>query len=272
MSKELSEAQVEYWLLQNKEAASRIYERNAIMSSDKVRNQNAFYRQFYQMAQKVNSYLDVEKILMYLSKSAVELIQAERCSIFLLDNDTDELTSIVFDIHSKPSTHLNTQIRVKKGHGIVGTVAIAEKCMNIKDAYSEPLFNSTIDRETGFRTESILSMPIFEPTENGKQVVGVANLINKYKLDDKGKKVVTHFSPEDQELFDSVLVLVGIALRNAKLYESTFNLLQENMTLYQISEKESKRANFLLNLAEKISVENNIKDLVSSILLYFYIN
>ena len=191
MENDLTESQVESWLLKNRETASRIYERNALGSNDKVRNQDAFYRQFYQMAQMVNSYLDVEKILMYLSKSAVELIHADRCSIFLLDNNNEELSSIVFDIHAAPGTHSKAHIKVKKGHGIVGTVAITERCLNIRDAYKEPLFNSTVDKETGFRTETILSMPIFEPTEDGKQIVGVANLINKIIIDEKtGRKTV----------------------------------------------------------------------------------
>ena len=265
MIQDLSESQVEEWLLRNREAAIRICEKNALGVDSKIRKQNEFYSKFYEMAKMLNSYLDVELILKQLSKSAVELIHAERCSIFLLEND--DLNSIIFDIHSQSGAFDSVQVKVKKGHGIVGTVAATEKCLNIADAYSNPLFSPAVDKETKFKTQSIMSMPVFEPAEGKRKLVGVANLINKVGIDEStGKSIVTAFTAEDESAFDSVLVLVGIALRNAKLYQCTFNMVQENLALYKITDKESKRANFLLTLASKIGVENNTKDLASRIL------
>lgn len=62
------------------------------------------------------------------------------------------------------------------GIGIAGIVAQTKEIMNIRDAYEDSRFNPDIDLKTGYKTNSILSMPI---CNYEGEVIGVAEIINK---------------------------------------------------------------------------------------------
>jgi len=66
--------------------------------------------------------------------------------------------------------------RIPITSGIAGSVARTGQPLNIADPYSQPDFNPEVDRRTGYRTRSILCMPIFD---RRKEVIAVAQLLNK---------------------------------------------------------------------------------------------
>lgn len=68
------------------------------------------------------------------------------------------------------------ELAIPFGIGIAGLVAQTKTIMNIKDAYADPRFNNAIDLRTGYRTSSILSLPILNYEGD---VIGVAQIINK---------------------------------------------------------------------------------------------
>jgi adenylate cyclase len=74
---------------------------------------------------------------------------------------------------------------------------------NISDPYSDPDFNPEVDRRTGYRTESILCMPIFD---RNKQVLAVAQLLNK-----RGGQA---FSAEDEQSFSDFALPLGLILES----------------------------------------------------------
>lgn len=92
-------------------------------------------------------------------------IQADRCSLFLLDNKAKEMYIQAGDI----------TLRLPIGAGIAGTVAKSGETINISDAYADPRFKKDIDMKTGYRTQSILCMAV----RGTKQIVGVVQYINK---------------------------------------------------------------------------------------------
>jgi len=125
------------------------------------------------------------------------LLDADRCSLFLVADDetsSDDvnkkcLISVVFDAKSKnemKNQHNigeekedesdNEIIKIPYGKGIAGCVASTGKSLNIPDAYKDPRFNRSIDQKTGYKTKSILCLPILN--ENG-QCIAVAEAINK---------------------------------------------------------------------------------------------
>lgn len=93
------------------------------------------------------------------------------------------------------------------GKGIAGYVASTGQAMNIPDAYKDPRFNSTVDSITGYKTKSILCLPILD--ENG-QCIAVAEAINKsndlYEEDNVDGKIFDlttdspAFSKQDEEV------------------------------------------------------------------------
>jgi putative ABC transport system ATP-binding protein len=101
-----------------------------------------------------------------------EILAADRVSLFLVDPLHGELFSKV--AQSDGGTPLD--IRVPLNAGIVGRVATTGVPMNISDAYAEPLFNRAIDRDTGYRTRTILCAPILD---RRGQVFAVAEVLNR---------------------------------------------------------------------------------------------
>ncbi|CAG0893674.1 unnamed protein product [Cyprideis torosa] len=90
---------------------------------------------------------NVNSLLKEIMFEAKYLTKAERCSLFLVDEERKELVAKVWD-----GTEDNHEVRLPLTKGIVGHVARTGKLLNIRDAYSHPLFYKGMDKNTGFRT------------------------------------------------------------------------------------------------------------------------
>ena len=100
---------------------------------------------------------------------------------------------------------------------LAGHVALSREILRLSDAYDIPAgqpyaFNCAIDAQTGYRTRSVLVVPLMEPTGN---VVGVFQLINA--LDARNQ--IVPFDPDCEELIRALASLATVALRNAQLEE-----------------------------------------------------
>lgn len=107
---------------------------------------------------------DLPDLLREIMIEAKKLTNAERCSLFLLDNESNELVAKVFDGQSL----VTGEMRLSIGQGVAGNVARFGKLLNIRDAYNHPLFYSGIDEATGFKTKNILCFPI----RDEKEIIG----------------------------------------------------------------------------------------------------
>ncbi|KAK0069577.1 3 5-cyclic phosphodiesterase pde-5 isoform X1, partial [Biomphalaria pfeifferi] len=97
-------------------------------------------------------------------------------------------------------------IRFSMDKGVAGYVASTGKVLNIKDAYKDPRFNPEVDIRTGYKTKSILCMPIFIRGV----VIGVVQMVNKRN---------GTFTKADEQAFETFAIYCGLALHHAKLYE-----------------------------------------------------
>ncbi|XP_041357017.1 cGMP-dependent 3',5'-cyclic phosphodiesterase-like isoform X4 [Gigantopelta aegis] len=151
---------------------------------------------------------DLTKLLREIMQEARNLTNAERCSVFLIDNETDELVSKVFDGISANDSEVQQEIRMPKMQGIAGHVATTGNLLNITDAYSHPLFYRGIDDSTGFRTRNILTFPI----KNEEDVVlGVAQLCNK--------KTGPYFTVFDEDIASAFAVYCCISISHCLMYK-----------------------------------------------------
>ena len=97
-----------------------------------------------------------------------ELVSADRCAIFLLDKATNELWS---------KAALGTgEIRFPANRGIAGYVVSTGEVCNIVDAYQDARFNREIDLRSGYRTKTILCVPMLSPEG---EIIGAVQAINK---------------------------------------------------------------------------------------------
>ena len=111
----------------------------------------------------------LEQGLFAFTRKLGGLLNAERSSLFLVEGDFLVL---------KVAENLQElgEIRFPVGTGIAGSVAESGRAIRIDDAYADPRFNREVDRHTGFRTRSILCLPI--KNREGK-VFAVAQLLNR---------------------------------------------------------------------------------------------
>ncbi|XP_078052695.1 cGMP-dependent 3',5'-cyclic phosphodiesterase isoform X2 [Augochlora pura] len=158
------------------------------------------------------------------------LTNAERCSLFLLDPDQQDLVAKVFDgIAMKESVK---EMRIPIGKGIAGHVATTGKLLNIRNAYEHPLFYRRIDEVTGFKTRNILCFPI----RDEKGIVGVAQLCNK--------KDGLYFDVFDEEVATAFSIYCGLSIMHSIIYKKmkdarARNILSNEVMMYHMMVEES---------------------------------
>jgi len=141
--------------------------------------------------------MGINSILFTLTERTQQLVEADRCTMYIVDKSHQELMSM----------HGAVQIRIPITQGIAGEVATKNEVVNIIDAYQDPRFNPDVDKKSGYRTKTILCMPI---RDSQNQVVGVLQMINK---------LYGVFTQNDVQLLQSFLNIVGSILSTSALYE-----------------------------------------------------
>ena len=156
-------------------------------------------------AKIVNSSIDVETLLELILQTATAVVKADRGALYIVDHTTHELRSKTL----QGSGHV--EIRMPLGKGIAGYVGATGETITIADAYADSRFNPEIDQATGYRTRTILCMPM--KNKDGT-IIGVFQLLNKLQ---------GTFSGEDEELLSAFSIHASIALENAQLAQQMVN-------------------------------------------------
>ena len=134
----------------------------------------------------------LERGLAAFTLKLCQLLNAERSSLFLVENDS-LLLKIAEDIDP------DNEIRIPIGRGIAGAAAQSGEAINIADAYADSRFNREIDKKTGFRTRSVLSLPI---KNHLGDVFAVAQLLNR--------KDGQPFDQDDEARFTKFIASIGV--------------------------------------------------------------
>src|SRR5262245_29731374 len=148
----------------------------------------------------LGSTLDLNELLELVLDRISSVMDAERSTLYLIDEESGELWSKVAQGDRKP------EIRLRVGEGLAGWVARTGRALNIKDAYLDPRFDGEWDRRTGFRTRSTLCVPMKNP--HGR-TVGVVQVLNKRE---------GYFSPDDEALLAALASQAAVSIENSKLF------------------------------------------------------
>jgi len=146
----------------------------------------------------------LEQGLFAFTRKLGQLLNAERSSLFLVEGDF-----LVLKVSEKVLEM--GEIRFPVGSGIAGTVAQTGESIRIDDAYADPRFNQDVDRQTGFRTRSLLTLPVKD--RDGK-VFAVAQLLNR--------RDGQPFTGEDEQRFASFIQSIGV------IFETQLGLAEKN--------------------------------------------
>lgn len=170
-------------------------------------------QQILEVTQDLAGELLLEVLIARIMTATTQLLNAERASLFIYDDKTDELYSLYADgMDTK-------QIRVPTDRGIAGAVFTSGQTEHIDDPYQDPRFNAEVDRRSGFTTRSILCVPI---ANKAGARIGVAQALNK-----RGG----HFTPKDESRLKAFAAQVAVSLENAKLFDDVLSIKNYNESI-----------------------------------------
>jgi sigma-B regulation protein RsbU (phosphoserine phosphatase) len=125
-------------------------------------------RQILEVTRKLAAPFDLDTMLAEVVDASREILNADRGTVFLYDEETDELVVRV-------GTDLD-HIRIPADKGIVGESAQTRKLINVPDCYADDRFNRAIDKQTGYRSRCMLTIPLIGYEES---LIGVLQILNK---------------------------------------------------------------------------------------------
>lgn len=152
---------------------------------------------------------DLHSLLEKVMEAAKFVMHAEASSLFLLDDKAQEL--YIESAQGEAGGAIKT-LRLPLGKGIAGWVAQKGQPQLVPDAYKDSRFNSDFDKKTGFRTKSIVCVPL----EYQKKITGVVQIINS--LDKEA------FEEDDVEFMVALSGQAAVAIENARLLKANKEL------------------------------------------------
>ncbi|HWU88831.1 MAG TPA: GAF domain-containing protein [Kofleriaceae bacterium] len=191
---------------------------------------------------------DLDALLTLIMAKVTELMDADRSTLYLLTEDGGWLWSKVVQGDER------VEIRLEVGEGIAGWVAKTNEIVNIPDAYADQRFQPAVDLKSGYRTRSILSVPMHGALGG---LVGVLQVLNK---------VDGPFTRPDEELLLALSSQAAIAIENARLYHSMVQQNQELQRARRDLERRTRELNALYEVEKELSAALDLDDLLSRIL------
>jgi signal transduction histidine kinase/putative methionine-R-sulfoxide reductase with GAF domain len=192
--------------------------------------------------------LDLDQLLELILDRVTDAVEADRATLYLLDEANDELVSRVAQGEDVRS------IRLRIGHGIAGHVARTGKPLHVRDAYNDPRFSPEWDMVSGYRTRSILAAPM--KNHQGK-TIGVVQVLNKRRGE---------FSDDDADILAALATQAAVSIDNSRLFMS---VTQKNILLLDTKEQLEHRVRdlkLLFDLERAMAHAASLEELLMAVL------
>jgi len=146
---------------------------------------NKKFNQIAEFGQKLMVLEDIENSLELISNEAKSLVNAERCSIFIVDSEDMMLWTKLSDGIGR--------IVISLDAGIVGDTYQKQEAQIVNSPYDDKRFLAGIDKKSGYKTKNMITVPIFDSKRN---IIGIIQLLNKsrFDFDDKDLETLTFFA------------------------------------------------------------------------------
>lgn len=196
----------------------------------------------------LGSTLDLDELLALVASKITEVIDADRSTIYLLDDDGQHLVSRVAEGQG------SSEIRLKVGEGLAGWVARTGEKLNIEDAYQDVRFDAEWDRRTGYRTRTTLCVPM--KNRHGR-TLGVVQVLNKRR---------GTFTEDDEALLTALATQAGVSIENGKLFISVINKNMELLETKEQLERRVRELDVLFEIAQVSASASELDDLLEGVL------
>jgi signal transduction histidine kinase/putative methionine-R-sulfoxide reductase with GAF domain len=197
----------------------------------------------------LGSTLDLDQLLELILQKITDLLEGDRATLYLLDEQRGKLLSRIMVGNEARS------IELPIGEGIAGHVAKVGRTVRIKDAYRDKRFSREWDDATGYRTRSILASPM---KNHVGRTIGVIQVLNK-------SRGMGEFSQHDEELLTALATQAAISIDNSRLFLS---VIQKNMQLVETKEQLEHRVSdlkLLFDLESAMSGAQTMEDLARAV-------
>lgn len=152
------------------------------------------------IVKSLNAGMGTASLLFTISNRTPALVNADRCTVYMVDPNREELWSLQGAV----------EIRFPMTIGLAGAVVTSQNIVNIKDVYEDDRFNQDFDKKSGYRTKSVLCMPIYSTEQ---KVIAVIQLINKLDGSPVG------FTEQDERLLSGFLDIAGSTLEQSQIFQ-----------------------------------------------------
>jgi len=192
------------------------------------------------LTRQLTSTLELEPLLQNILDNAVSILNCEAGSLFLVDEQTDDL---IFKVTVGPpsSADLIGQ-RVPAGSGIVGRAAQERGAVVENQAQTSPARFIAADRQTGFTSKSLLAAPLLFKD----RVIGVIEVINR--------KDGLPFVEDDQTLLSAFAGQAAVAMENARLYTLTDQELASRVEELSVMQRIDRELNASLEISRAMRI------------------
>ena len=191
------------------------------------------------ITRQLTSTLELQPLLKSILESAVEILNTEAGSLFLVDEQTDEL---IFRVTTGPVAQNLIGQRLPSGTGFVGKAVKTHSPVLINNVAASTTWNSAPDSQTGFVTHAILAVPL----EVKGRAIGVVEIINK--------KDGTLFTTDDQNLLSAFAGQAAVAIENARLYTLTDQELTARVEELSVMQRIDRELNASLEVNRAINI------------------
>jgi signal transduction histidine kinase len=185
------------------------------------------------ITRQLTSTLELQPLLKNILESAVNILNSEAGSLFLVDEQTDEL---IFQVTVGPVASNLVGQRLPPGTGFVGEAVDKRRPVIVNDVQSTQTWNSDTDKQTGFVTKAILIVPM----EVKDRIIGVIEIINK--------RDGLPFGLDDQNLLSAFAGQAAVAIENARLYTLTDQELTARVEELSVMQRIDRELNASLEL------------------------
>ncbi len=182
------------------------------LRQDQVQREHTNLKLLLKITRTISRELNLNNLLKLIMDEVKDVLQCDRCTVFVLDPEEHELWSRV--------AHGEKTIRFPSHMGIAGYVATSGQVLNIPNAYADARFNPNIDKQTGYNTKNILAAPMRNKLGD---LIGVFQALNKFG---------GPFTGDDEELLDAISTIAATQIENAQLYaeqKKTFDSFIETL-------------------------------------------
>ncbi len=185
---------------------------------EKCQRRNKRLLKALEVNELISSELQLGPLLKLIMEVTQKVMEAEACSLFLLDAETGDL---VFQVAlGESGEKLRELYRVPKGTGIAGWAAEHVQPVLQNDVYSDERFNPDYDKQTGFCTRNMACVPVCY----GEECIGVCQVINRIDGD---------FNEDDVHLLETLSKMAAVAIENARVHQCLLeqSLLERDLEL-----------------------------------------